>query len=41
MWLIQTISNKFEHFTQRSFDLTHKSEYIQKQLWIKIATHIS
>lgn len=41
LWLIQTISNKFEKYCKRSFDITHRLEYMQRNLWNKAIKNVA
>lgn len=40
IWLIQTIANKFEMYCQNAFDIMHRLEYIQLNLWNKVLDYL-
>ena len=39
--LIQNISKKFEQYCKNSFNLTHRLEYMQRNLWSKVTKYIA
>lgn len=41
LWLIQTIHEKFEKYCKRSFDITHRLEYMQRNLWNKVIRYVA
>ena len=41
VWLVQQIAKKLEYYCLKTFDLTHRLEYMQRNLWNKVIKYIS
>ena len=41
VWLVQQIAKKLEKYCLKTFDLTHRLEYMQRNLWNKVQKYIS